>query len=237
MGSEMKLKIFSILTLCMLSNGAFAAVDWWNHDTICTIDETRCYNASMPGLDTTWETGWDVSGGCRGKKYICGNALTTPQNAPVAMERAIINAGTGIKPDFDTTVYLNGENCYGARKSKNGGAMVLLNGNFVRVWCNGVLSNPTEELQYGEITSGAQPTCSALAADNYAAILNGKCYGKYYDPNNYAIECNGDTPMLVLLNGANYNPSGRGMGQSDANALFGSMVATSATQRGVHFNK
>ena len=230
-------KIISIFTLCMVSSTAFGITDWWNRDTICTIDETRCYNASTAGVDFSFDTGWDISGGCRGKKYICANALTTGATERTAMERADINSSNNINPDFDTTAYVSGEDCYGARKSKNGGAMVMLNGNYVRVWCPGILSSPTEELTYGEITNGAQPTCSNLAADNYAAILNGKCYGKYYSPDNYAIDCNGDVPMLVLLNGANYNPGGRGMGQSDANALFGSMVTTSAGQRGIYFNK
>ncbi len=230
-------KILSIFTLCMVSSTAFGITDWWNRDTICTIDETRCYNASIAGVDFSFDTGWDISGGCRGKKYICANALTTGATERTAMERADINAGTNINSDFDTNTYVSGEDCYGARKSKNGGAMVMLNGDYVRVWCNGILSSPTEELGYGEITNGTQPTCSNLAQDNFAAILNGKCYGKYYNPDNYAIDCNGDVPMLILLNGANYNPGGRGMNQADANALFGSMVTTSAGQRGIHFNK
>lgn len=230
-------KIIPLFIFGIISGAAFGATDWWNRDTICTIDETRCYNAQTPGIDFSFETGWDVSGGCRGKKYICPNALTAGGYDPVAMERAAIANGTGIIADFDTSVYVANNNCYGARKSKNGGAMVSVNGEYVRVWCNGILSNPTEELQYGEITNGAQPTCTALAADNFAAVLNGKCYGKYYNPDNYAIDCNGEVPVLILLNGANYNPTGRGITQSDANSTFGSMVTTSAGQRGIHFNR
>ena len=233
----MKIKIIPLFLVTLISGNAFGITDWWNRETICTVDETRCYNASTLGIDFSFETGWDVSGACRGKKYICPNALTSGGDEPVAMERAAIASGTGIISDFDTNVYVATDNCYGARKSTNGGAMVSLNGNYVRVWCRGILSNPTEELPYGEITAGTQPTCSSLAADNYAAILNGKCYGKLYNPDNYAIECNGDVPMLVLLNGANYNPSGRGMTASDANSTFNSMVTTSAGQRGIHFNR
>ena len=234
-GTEMK--IIPLFIFALISGAAFGATDWWNQNTICTIDDTRCYSAPTAGIDFSLETGWDVSGGCRGKKYICPGALTMAATEPVAMERAAIMAYTGINHDFDTNTYVSGENCYGARKSTNGGAMVLLNGEYVRVWCRGVLSNATEELQYGEITAGAQPTCSALAADNYAAILDGKCYGKYYNPNKYAVECNGDVPMLILLNGANYNPSGRGVTESDANSTFNSMVTTSSGQRGIHFNR
>lgn len=212
---------------------AFGITDWWNQDTICTIDETRCYRTLSTGISDDWDT----TSGCRGMKYICPNALTSNFDEPIAMERTTIARGTGISPDFDTDVYVSGENCYGARKSKNSGTMVSVNGNYVRVWCNGVLSNPTETLQYGEITTGPQPNCATLANDNYAAILNGKCYGKYYDPASYAIECNGDTPALILLNGANYNPSGRGLTTTDASSTFNAMVSTSATQRGIYFNR
>lgn len=229
----MKIKIIPLFILGIVPMAAFGITNWWDQDTICTIDETLCYRALTNGLDQEWDT----SGGCRGRKYICANALTSGGEEPVAMERATIANGTGISSDFDTDVYVSGENCYGVRKSKNGGAMVLANGEYVRVWCTGILSNPTETLQYGEITTGTQPTCSGLASDNYAAILNGKCYGKYYNPDNYAIECNGDVPMLILLNGANYNPAGRGTTVSDANSTFNSMVTTSAGQRGIHFNR
>lgn len=228
---------FSIVVFALMCTAAFGATDWWNHDTICTIDETRCYASSTPGLDTSFETGWDISGGCRGKKYICPDALNASVTEPVTMERADIINGTGIISDFDTNVYVSGNNCYGARKSKNGGAMALQNGNYVRVWCNGILSNPIAELANGEISSDPQPTCAALAADGFAAVLNGKCYGKYYNPDKYAINCNGETPTLVILNGANYNPNGRGMGQSDADSIFKDMVATSTNQRNSHFGK
>lgn len=231
----MNIRIIPLVTLCLICGTAFGATDWWNRPTICTVDETRCYNANTLGVDFSFESGWDVSGGCRGKKYICGNALTAGGDEPVAMERADIQAYNGINTDFDINTYVNG--CYGARKSTNGGAMVLLNGDYVRVWCRGILSNVTEELPYGEITNGTQPTCATLAEDNIAAILDGKCYGKHYNPNNYAIECNGDVPMLILLNGANYNPSGRGLTASDANSTFNSMVTTSSGQRGIHFNR
>ncbi len=236
-GEKMKIKIIPLVILGMVSGTAFGATDWWNRETICDIDDTRCYAASTAGIDFSFETGWDVTGGCRGKKYICPNALISGGAEPVAMERAAITNGTGIIADFDTNVYVSTDNCYGARKSTNGGAMVSLNGEYVRVWCNGILSNPTEELPYGEITTGAQPTCAALAADGYAAVMNGKCYGKYYNPDLYAIDCNGEVPMLILLNGANYNPSGRGMTTADANSTFNSMVSTSAGQRGIYFNR
>lgn len=230
----MRIKIISLIVLGIVPTFAHAATTfdkWWEHDTICTIDETRCYRTLTAGIDEEWDT----NGACRGRKYICANALTAGGDEPRAMTRAEIAAGTGIISDFDVNVYV--DNCYGARKSKNGGTMVSLNGDFVRVWCPNILSNPTEQLQYGEITNGTQPTCASLAGDNIAAILNGKCYGKQYPTTNYAIECNGEIPKLILLNGANYNPAGRGLTSSDASSAFNSMVSTSATQRGIHFNR
>ena len=229
----MRIKIIPLFILCIAPMTAFGITDWWNQDTICAIDETRCYRTLTAGISDDWDT----TSGCRGMKYICSNALTSNFDEPIAMERTTIARGTGISTDFDTDVYVSGEDCYGARKSKNGGTMVSVNGVYVRVWCNGVLSNSTETLQDGQITTDPQPTCSTLAANNYAAILNGKCYGKYFDPNIYTIECDGDTPKLTLLNGANYNPSGRGLTATDASSTFNSMVSTSATQRGIHFNR
>ena len=231
------MRIIPFIMFGMLCTNAFGATDWWNQETICAIDDTMCYAKSTLGIDASLESGWDVSGGCRGMKYICPDALTSGGDVARTMERSAIASGSGIIRDFDTDVYVASENCYGARKSKNGGTMVSAGGNYVRVWCNGILSNPTSELPNGEITTGAQPTCAMLAADGIAAVLNGKCYGKQYNPNNYAIDCDGESPILVLLNGANYDPNGRGMAQSEANSIFGSMFSTSERQRGVYFNR
>lgn len=233
----MNKKIIFGVAFGMMACAAFGANNWWDMPTICTIDDTRCYPGIRQGLDDSLDTGWDVSGGCRGKKYICASALVGDYDEPVALERAQITSANVRITDFDTNVLVTTDNCYGARKAKNGGAMVSVGGNYVRVWCRDILSNPTEILSNGEITVGAQPTCAALANDGYAAILNDKCYGKYYDPSKYAIECNGENPMLVLLNGAVYNPGGRGMSQSDANSAFGTMVSASARQREIYFNK
>ena len=149
----MKIKIIPLFILGIVPMAAFGITDWWNQETICTIDETRCYRALTNGISDEWDT----TSGCRGMKYICPNALTSGGDEPVPMERNTIAAHTGISPDFDTDVYVSAENCYGARKSKNGGAMVSVNGDYVRVWCNGVLSNSTETLQYGEITISNAP--------------------------------------------------------------------------------
>ena len=92
----MNIRIIPLVTLCLMCGTAFGATNWWDQATICTVDETRCYNANTLGVDFSFETGWDVSGGCRGKKYICGNALTAGGDEPVAMERSDIQAYNGI---------------------------------------------------------------------------------------------------------------------------------------------
>ncbi len=231
------MKIIPFITFTMICSTAFGAINWWDQDTICTIDDTRCYAKSTPGIDDTLEFGWDVSAGCRGKKYICPDALTSNVDEPIAMERADIINGTSIARDFDIDVYVADGNCYGARKSKSGGTMVSVDGKYVRVWCHGVLATPTEELSYGDVTNANQPTCKELASDGYAAVLDGKCYGKYYSPEKYAIDCDGETPSLVLLNGANYDPAAKGKTQSDANSAFATMFSASERQRSKHFNR
>lgn len=231
----MRLQIVSVILFGALSNAAMGAVDWWNMDTVCQIDNTPCYSGVSAGIDSSLETGWDVSSACRGKKYICADALTSSDEA-IAMERLDIVRGTGINSDFDTNVFVSGENCYGARKTRDGGTFAMVNGQYTRVWCNGVLSNPTGQLSNGEITTGAEPTCKQLANDGYAAVLNGKCYGKEYDLEKYAIECDGETPNLVILNGADYNSNGRSsVTVSSVNAVFNTMAKSAATQRTKYF--
>ena len=234
----MRIKIIPLFILGIVPTFACAATvfdKWWEHDEICQIDDTRCYS-TFAGINTEQ---WDISAGCRGMKYICAGALTTGGDESVIKTRAEIASGAGIKSDFDTNVYVSDGDCYGARKSKAGNTMVSVNGNYVRVWCNGILDNPADEIlpNGGEFTTGAQPTCPELAARNIAAVLNGNCYGKYYNPNDYAIDCNGDTPILVLLNGADYNPNGRGATSSDTSSIFNSMISTSVTQRRAYFNR
>lgn len=231
----MKLHFASLFFLGALSSTAFGAVQWWDMDTVCQIDNTPCYTGLSAGIDSSLETGWDVSGSCRGKKYICADALTNSDES-VAMERADIARGTGINSDFDTTIFVSGENCYGARKTRDSGRSALVNGRYAHVWCNGVLSNPTEQLPNGEITTGAEPTCRQLAADGYAAVLNGKCYGKYYNMDKYIIECDGETPSLVVLNGANYSSGGHSsVTTSSVNTLFNTMMTSAASQRAKYF--
>ena len=112
-----------------------------------------------------------------------------------------------------------------------------MNGKYVNVWCNGILENPDEELQYGEITYGSAPNCKTLAEIGYVGILNGRCYGKYYDPSQYYIDCgagSNELPnQLIVLNGADYLApmDGAPATQTEADKLFDRMYSVSQTQR------
>lgn len=240
----MKRQFAILLVGCTACGTAFgAAFDWWLYESmygsICQADNTRCYAQNTPGIDFTSDDSWDTSGNCRGKKYICTDALTGGGTEPVAMERADILRGVGISSDFDTDVYVSAENCYGARKTSQNGAMVLMNGQYAKVWCDGILSNPTnDELANGEISAGTEPSCAELAADNYVATLNGNCYGKRYDPSKYAIDCDGNTPVIIVLNGAQYTQGiDNYITPFVVNARFSAMQTSASTQRSIHFPK
>ena len=226
---------FSIYCL-IFSPAAFAAtLPWWEQPTVCKLDPTDCYASMGAGYDSEL---WDQSTGCWGMKMICPEALTNGEYVPVAMGREDISKGTNINKDFDTNV-LNGD-CFGVRKTKENGTMASVNGEYVRVWCNGILNNPDDFLENGEITYSAQPTCTELAENGYVAAENGKCYGKYYDLAKYYIECNGSsvTPSrIIILNGADYM-SGSGNVPSDASAaskIFDAMESVSKSQRAIYF--
>ncbi len=231
-------KIFLVSLISLLTfDGAHAAGAWWEHDTICRLSPSNCYATMGAGyfFDTTDPASWDITSNCWGKKYICADALkNTTGSDSVPMGRAEIADASRINSDFDINV-LNGD-CFGVRKTSSGGAMASVNGNFVRVWCAGILDNPDDEyLENGEITSGVQPTCTQLATNGYVGIQNGKCFGKHYDESQYAIQCDGETPTLIVLNGA--DPTGVSSNaniktQADADNWFNKMhtIATGKQQ-------
>ncbi|MBQ3039184.1 MAG: hypothetical protein IJD41_01340, partial [Alphaproteobacteria bacterium] len=49
-----------------------AAIDWWERETVCRINPSKCYNTMGAGFDIE---AWDSDSECRGKKIICGTAL------------------------------------------------------------------------------------------------------------------------------------------------------------------
>ncbi len=225
----------SIICLSLFPAAFGASIPWWEQPTVCKLDPTDCYATMGAGYDSEL---WDSGTGCWGMKMICPEALLTDEYVPVAMGREEISKGTNINKDFDTNV-LNGD-CFGVRKTTGNGAMASVNGEYVRVWCNGILDNVDEYLENGEITYGAQPTCDKLSEYGYVATVNGKCYGKYYDPSKYYIECSGSdiTPSrIIVLNGADYTNSSSNApaDESAASKIFDSMESISEAQRKVYF--
>ncbi|MCM1295082.1 MAG: hypothetical protein NC311_06025 [Muribaculaceae bacterium] len=215
------------------------AINWWEQSTVCRLDPTKCYSSMGTGYDPEY---WDATSSCRGVKMICPDALIDQSfTDPQAMGRAEIAAGKLINSDFDVTV-LNGD-CFGSRKTMANGTQAIVNGTNVNVWCPGILdSNNIEQVASGEIlTSGTQPTCQSLANDGYIAVVNNRCYGKYFSDSEYFIDCGANAKLIperiIILNGADYTTrtSNAPASQSDANAIFDSMYNVSQAQRAEKF--
>lgn len=239
-GKETMKKIFAFSVFgLMFAPMTCDAVDWWRQETVCRLDTTTCYPNMGTGYDREM---WDASSQCWGMKLICPDALVNNDDyIPVPMGKTDIARGDKIKADFDTDE-LNGD-CFGVRRTTSNGAMASVGDEYVPVWCNTVplYADEIEQLPNGMIvTSGAQPTCAELALDGYVAIQVGKCYGKYYDPYKYYIQCGtGDLlpERIIVLNGADYTmPSGDAPVDIDAaNDIFDKMESVSQTQRSKYF--
>lgn len=230
-----KLFFISFISGIWIAGANAATLQWWQQPTICRASSVTCYPSMGTGYD--YEL-WDKDSNCRGMKLICPDALVNGGDEPVAISKSKLPADAKtIKADFDTTVLVDG--CFGARRAQNSGAQVSVNGKFVNVFCRGVLRTPDEVVATGEITLGAQPTCQELADDGYAAVVNGKCYGKYYDPAEYYIECGtAITPTrLVVLNGADYMAASKNTPstKAEADVIFKQMQETSSAQRAQYF--
>lgn len=230
-------KILFASILSIIGTGlAFGATPWWEQSTVCKLNPSDCYSGMGAGFDSEM---WDATAGCWGMKYICPDATTTNTREPILMGREEIKRGTGIKVDFDTNLLSTDDECFGRRKTAEGGTMASVNGKFVNVWCNGILNNADETLENGEITYGPQPTCSILANDGYVGVENGRCYGKYFDPGKYIIECGSALlpTRLIVLNGADYNTPTNIKSESDAERMFNTMYSNSKTQKIKYFKK
>ena len=233
-----KLFILSTLSLFCASVASAATTPWWLQPTVCRLDPTDCYTAMGTGFEPEM---WDATSGCWGLKLICPEALTTTSRDAVPMGRAEIARGTGIKADFDTDLLSATDECFGRRKTAEGGATASVDGKYVNVWCFGILNKSDETLDNGEIVYGAQPTCASLALDGYVAVENGRCYGKYYDTSKYYIVCGSKLlpNRLIVLNGADYNSptNGAPTTQDAADKLFDKMYAVSQKQKEKYFDK
>ena len=240
-----KLSYLSLFSIFGATAACAATTPWWLQPTVCRINPTNCYQNMTAGyfIEMGTPESWDKTSNCWGLKMICGDALTTGGVDAVPMERATIARGTGIRSDFDTDELGPTGDCFGARKTAEGGAIASVNGKYVNVWCNGILGmvgEPDEILENGEITYGAQPTCAELAEYGYVAVENGRCYGKYYDTNKYYIECGTALlpTRLIVLNGADYNAPSNGTPTTFAAAEkeFNTMYETSKTQKLKYFS-
>ena len=212
-----------------------ATLNWWQQPTICKLSTTNCYVSMGAGYDAGM---WDATGNCRGMKLICPNALTDGADEPKPMGKSDLAKGTGISTDFDTSVLADG--CFGARKTSANGTQASVGGNFVNVYCRGVLDDYDEIVTTGEIKTGTQPTCAELAEREYVAVVNGRCYGKRYAARDYYIECGSALlpTRMIVLNGAHYE-SGTSSdipeNQTDANKKFELMYKTSQEQHKKYF--
>jgi hypothetical protein len=236
-----KMKKISLLFVSLLCiGGANAATPWWLQATVCRVNPNNCY-AGMTGAGFDVEM-WDANASCWGMKMVCPVATTADDNMPVMMGKNAIAARNGINVDYDINV-LDGD-CFGVRKTSENGTMASVDGRDVRVWCVGVLNNSDETLRNGEITFGTQPSCVDLAVDGWVATLNGKCYGKYYNPRDYYIECagGGELPSRIIsLGGARGMTSGDSsnidypVDTSAAKSVFDAMQSRSASQKSKYF--
>lgn len=231
-------KIFILSLFSLIGYAAQAAtttIPWWQQPTICRLNPANCYTSMGVGYDAEM---WDAGSSCWGLKLICPEATVAANSQPVPMGRTEIAKGTGIKTDFDTDV-LNGD-CFGMRKTSENGSKASVNGTFVNVWCSGILDNADETVASGEITYGTQPSCAQLAENGYVGVINGRCYGKYYDMSEYFIECTGSDILpsrLIVLNGADYEntSSGAPVDAAAASTKFDQMESISKAQHSKYF--
>ena len=240
-----KLIYLSFCSLCIITASHADVVPWWLRPTVCRINPANCYTNMTAGyfIEMGNPESWDKSGNCWGLKLICADALKNPTgDDAVAMERSAILRGENIRNDFDVNELSEYGDCFGRRKTAEGGSMAYVGNTYVPVWCSGILSNPDEFLENGEIsTTGENPNCETLAEMGYAFVDNGKCYGKYYNPSEYYIECGSkqEPTRIITLNGADYDaPLGDNPASlAAAESKFDAMYKTSQTQKKQYFSE
>ena len=232
--------IFTILSIVCLTAKADDA-KWWNQPTVCKYNPKKCYTVMGAGFEPEM---WDTSANCRGMKYICPNALKTPSQKPELV--GIKNIENMINPDFAPDLLGESGDCFGKRHSKitKENVFVMVNGDYVNLYCHGILNKPDETLADGEIiyNHDEQPTCESLKTDGYIAVKNGKCVGKSIDDSKYYIDCDKKNLLpkrLVLLNGAEITTTNTAAitTQKDADNVFNTMYSASKKQKTQYFKK
>ena len=222
--------LFMIFTCMIFTSNALAY--WWQPPTVCKMDTTKCYTVMGAGFDTEM---WDATSKCRGMKYICPAALVSGGKEPILMGKRDLTNKHLIKSDYDINLYSAYDDCFGMRRLSDDGTQVYYNGKYINIWCDGVLSKADEILENGEVTYGAQPTCTDLAKNNYVGIVNGTCFGKYYDTKKYSIECGTELlpRRLIVMNNAYWGsyPDNIPVTQNDADKFFEVMYDVSLSQQ------
>ena len=241
-----KLLCISICSLCAATASHAATIPWLERPTLCLINPANCYNNMTNGylIDMGNSETWDATSNCWGLKLICADALEKATGTdPVPMERADIAKKKNIRNDFDTDELSATGDCFGRRITSSDGSMAYVGNTYVPVWCSGILSDPDEFLENGEIETDVnnQPKCEELAKMGYAAVDTGKCYGKYYDYSKYFIECGSkmQPDRIIVLNGADANAplNGAPATMADAEEIFESMYKTSTEQKKKYFEE
>jgi len=228
-------KVLILLSICSVTSVAAAGTEWWAQDTICRPVSNKCYTLMGTGYNTGF---WDTSYSCWGMKYVCGNAIGKTKKVLADMGK--IQDLQSNYTDFDFASLDTANRCFGVRKTKDNGSKAMVKGEYVNVYCKGVIDDTVESTANGEITSnykstGGQPTCKDLANNGWLKTLNGKCYGKKYPLPDYFIECDANqaanTRVIVLNGAANYivNNDGTSSGNyptksEQANSVFDEMI-------------
>jgi hypothetical protein len=239
-------KILILLSICVVASAARAAdTQWWAKETICRPTTNKCYTTMGIGYDAGF---WDTNNRCWGMKYICGNAIGGTEKTLAGINQ--IREMQAQYTDFDFALVDTTNRCFGVRKTKDNGTKAMVKGDYVNVFCKGVIDSNPENITNGEITTNykdrGQPTCKDLADNGWLKVLNSnKCYGKKYSVSDYFIECdktltsntrviilNGDKNYMVSKDGA---PSGKyPVRDTDATSIFDNMI-TAAKQK--HYEK
>lgn len=219
------------------------ATEWWLRPTLCQPSNAFCY-PSIEGAGFTDE--WDSGAVCRGKKIVCDDALNADcDSMDGSYSKAEISNSAIINVDFDVSILDSrpDKRCFGVRRTRNNGTSASVNGNWVNVWCAGVLDAPDESLATGYIiTSGQQPDCEELKYRGYIGILNGQCYGRpSYPASDFYLQCETGRLLpttIVKLGGAGADdiqimdtkPS-YPITEVDAAVMFNAMIENAAEAR------
>ncbi len=230
--------IISVLSLIGINSATAFDIPWWEQDTVCRVNDTKCYVNMGDGFDADK---WDEQSNCRGMKYICPNAFKNPKpTTATTVSRDKIK--DEISDDFDANILSKTDGCFGVRRSNKKGNEVMVDGGYVKVWCAGILNDPAEETENGGIANANEPvTCGFLNERGYIGVENGKCWGKPYDASKYHVDCGGEgnkdfkPARLVILNGTEFSEDSKT--EESQKEIMNEMYKNSKKQKAQYFQK